>query len=632
MKRKTSSIGFLIAIASIFILVGGFTTQDMIEDVDAEGELAFAIGNNQYCDFKDAINNSNNGDTIVLMHDVVINATQSNDSSDPFSDPYATVSNKTLTLDLNGKTITYYSVEDKPSKYFLSTTGYAHLTVTDGSSSGTGKIYADALYIGLMGALEDSSIVIEKGTFVLDKSCNTVGVGMLTVQGNTVISEGSIEKGLWVKGGNFTLNNVGNYPNGSPWIFNAGGSNDGNQAIITGGKFNADIRNQNNVFEAEVPKEYALVYDDEEKMWKITKAVCFVNTSHKTDKWYSYSYGCESFEVALDKINETDTDKTKHGDTITMLDNCCISDLSITDYMEFTLDSVGKLYILNGQQLPSKISYVQGSEALCTDGQPHMFSHDSSCYPDGICTKCSNELDSTSDHIRPDPTKTCLVQYCKCGTKIDPITSHIPPEVCKDGPCEVCGTQVDTNDAHTLSNQTCVDRTCSVCNTIVPGDDNHIPNDVACKVTECSLCHTQLDKIDHDTPYNCKASNCSICGDTIAPTSDHNLPSTATCINRTCIDCDTVVEAFTPHDYFTTGHRKICDMCGDTINLPIEDDDDDDWWYLQWLAQQQAKAEAERLAKEMAEEEEQKKVAAVALATGVAVLMALLMMSVVKRN
>ena len=192
-----------------------------------------------------------------------------------------------------------------------------------------------------------------------------------------------------------------------------------------------------------------------------------------------------------------------------------------------------------------------------------------------------------------------------------------------------CGHNFDTDS-------TCEVRKCLDCGYQTVPTPHSSDSSHACVAGSCSMCGTPMDAVTtHDVEFACKAGECSICHETIGATKGHRHTSDITCMDRTCGDCGTVVGASTPHDYRTIGYQKVCGMCGDTVDLPVEDDDDDDW-YLQWLAQQQAKAEAERLAKEKAEqeaeEEEQKKVTAVALATGAAVLMALLMMSVVRRS
>lgn len=218
------------------------------------------------------------------------------------------------------------------------------------------------------------------------------------------------------------------------------------------------------------------------------------------------------------------------------------------------------------------------------------------------------------------------------------VHSHFA--ICEDQTCTHCEPNVVIPGlgGHTMSSDaTCTYRYCTRCiDYSLEPSTPHTPNSVyPCLATECTTCQTPLVPEDHsrDNETLCVDTICYTCGIDMPAEMDHDLPSTATCIDRTCEDCGTVVKATESHDYRTIGYQNVCRDCGHTVDLPFQDDDDDDW-YLQWLAQQQAKAEAERLAKERAEQEaeEQKKVAAVALATGVALIMALLLMSTYRRS
>ncbi len=238
------------------------------------------------------------------------------------------------------------------------------------------------------------------------------------------------------------------------------------------------------------------------------------------------------------------------------------------------------------------------------------------------------------------------------------IDVHRHIVACEDTVCTVCVPNVTIPGlgGHVMNTTaTCADRYCINCiDYREAGTGNHTPDSVhACNVTKCTACDEPLTPTDHTPDSNnpCEVTKCTVCltplqagsherenddpcvdtvcmycGDEMPATADHVFGSTATCINRVCSVCDTTTLATTDHDYRISGHQKVCSMCGDAVNLPIQEDDDDDW-YDWWLAQQAAKAEAERLAQEQAEEEEKKKVAAVAVAVGAAVAMVLLLMT-----
>lgn len=230
--------------------------------------------------------------------------------------------------------------------------------------------------------------------------------------------------------------------------------------------------------------------------------------------------------------------------------------------------------------------------------------HRASCGVDRTCEVCQQTIQGGDHEYETDTSILCKVHtciHCSATTTAVPCKYDSSKALCEVSNCEYCGEPRDLED--------------------------HTPNGPACKATACSLCGTSITPVSHDLPYTCKDAECGICHETITHTGSHDLPSNATCIDRTCSDCGTVVRGDGEHDYEISGYQKVCSMCGDTVNLPIEEDDDDDWYWL-WLQKQAAaKAEAERIAQEQAEEEEKKKVAAVAVAVGAAVAMVLLLMT-----
>lgn len=259
--------------------------------------------------------------------------------------------------------------------------------------------------------------------------------------------------------------------------------------------------------------------------------------------------------------------------------------------------------------------------------------HITSCV-DTVCG-CGEPI--TGDGHQYDTSATCIARTCNvCTTHTEPADTVNPVHdwdsqySCCAEECQQCHIAYPTpTDHESDATFPCMDGVCETCGMDMPADSDHTPDSTyPCKVTKCTVCLTSLDadlcSRMNDDP--CVDSECMYCGDEMPATADHMFSSTATCINRVCSVCDTTTLATTDHDYRISGHQKVCSMCGDAVNLPIQEDDDDDW-YDWWLAQQAAKAEAERLAQEQAEEEEKKKVAAVAVAVGAAVAMVLLLMT-----
>ncbi|MBQ2762784.1 MAG: hypothetical protein IJF47_03610, partial [Candidatus Methanomethylophilaceae archaeon] len=245
--------------------------------------------------------------------------------------------------------------------------------------------------------------------------------------------------GLWIKGGTFTLGDIGTDTNGSPWIISASGDS-AYEVKIVGGTFNGNIQNQHYMFESEIPKGYALK-SDSNGTFTVVPAVCFVNVQWKGDKWYTYEYGCESFEEALEKISwyTDDTGKSGgYGNTITMLDDCCINDLEIPKGVEFNLQSEGKLYALpNTDTSGLKVHFIPQDGATCT---LHISSSSYNC-KGGHCINagCGEYLPPVKDHSY-DSSITCIEQECeKCGTKTNVSTDHDYKTIGSQKVCSMCG-------------------------------------------------------------------------------------------------------------------------------------------------------------------------------------------------
>ncbi len=383
------------------------------------------------------------------------------------------VSKKTITIDFNGCSINFTPPDESPC-YVLITDLGAHLTLIDSSESENGGIYATQMNGNLIRNKDECSIVIESGTY----SANAItdeNNGMIDTRCATIIDDnGKISSGVWIKGGKFTLGNVDTMVNGAPWIFNASGQNV-REIIISGGTFNANVQNQYYPFEAEIPKEYALK-DNGNNTYTIVKAVCYVNVNHYSGGWWTYQYGCESFEEALQKVDWNNHKKeekvngvTKYingwGDTITFLDDCCVNDLlPLPEDKNFYLESEEKLYVLDGStNLPAYIHFTSQNFHLHTSSS--LFH----C-KGGYCIDCSQWLDPTVDHTI-DSTKECMDQECEeCGSLVIGSGNHTithPMKKCINQTCTKCQSLVQASVSH---NYEIIDnhKVCSMCGHTVP--------------------------------------------------------------------------------------------------------------------------------------------------------------------
>ncbi len=342
----------------------------------------------------------------------------------------------------------------------LSIDSDATLILRDSSEEKEGSISATKVPGSFI--VNHGTCIFESGKYEVQEIKNVeYGYGMIATSTDADLdANGNLKgKGVLIKGGSFRLGNVGKGSNGSPWLINVGGKNEGN-VIVTGGTFNADIQNQYWIFEVEIPKEYALK-DNGKGTYTIVDAVCYVNVQHKSGNWYTYPYGCETFEEALSKINwyvlkddafaddklgDGETSEgtliSGYGNTITMFDECCIDDLRLdildpNNQKEFNLVSEKGLYTLNGTTLSDKVhcSMLSGGNNIC---DYHVSSSNYSCLP-GNCIKCHELINPAVEHSI-DLNKKCIDQNCKkCGSLVIAEISHNYKIVDNHKVCSMCG-------------------------------------------------------------------------------------------------------------------------------------------------------------------------------------------------
>ncbi len=296
-------------------------------------------------------------------------------------------------------------------------------------------------------------------------------------------------------------------------------------------------------------------------------------------------------------------------------------------WCEVTAGTKGKV-VITIEERSLEPSGITGAEYA------EVHDHRPLCGSDRTCELCSTTIPMSDHEYTTDSSVLCRAHTCiHCGTPTVAVPCKyddtIPP--CKPSTCEYCGGSRELAD-HEPNGFPCTMTGCMKCGDRLEKTPHELATTHTCTDRPCQngCGHVEpADTVDpvhewDDTPA-CDGRECIHCG-TPYPREAHTLGSTATCVDRTCSACGTVVRGDGVHDYETTGYRKVCSMCGDTVDIPVEDDDDD--WYWLWLQRQAAaKAEAERLAQERAEAEERKKVAAVAVAVGAAVAMVLLLMT-----
>jgi len=159
------------------------------------------------------------------------------------------VNGKTVTIDLNGKALTCTANYDRPSEsidlfaYFAAGTD-GHITLKDSSGNNSGKVEVAAngytVYCLLACYPERCSIIVEGGTYSLDKAGNALLYSQVNADSSAVPASG-----MNIADGVFTLGNVGEKGPGdgknySPWIVNIKGNGE-RHAGISGGTFNFNV-------------------------------------------------------------------------------------------------------------------------------------------------------------------------------------------------------------------------------------------------------------------------------------------------------------------------------------------------------------------------------------------------------
>ena len=295
MKLKKLLAGFMTAC----MLITAVPVTAMAEKNAQPVSVAEIVGGGQYKSIQAAIDAADDGDTIKVIADIEdtpdADAWETLDGS---FDTYAKVEGKTVTIDLNGKTITATYNGSRMLVGFFSTDNNGHLTLKDSVGgaildveAGTGTVYAL-----LVNYEPGYSLIVDGGNYILDKAHDSL------IYTGTDASDTPGEEGVFVNGGNFTLKNVGVGENGKPWIFNALDGNERN-VIVNGGIFNADVNHQFWANEVFVPKEKALLKDNEVGTWTVVDAVAFVTETATSTGSSPRGVGYATIDEAIASAN-----------------------------------------------------------------------------------------------------------------------------------------------------------------------------------------------------------------------------------------------------------------------------------------------------------------------------------------
>ena len=191
---------------------------------DSDSDKVAQIGSTKYDTLQAAIDAAQPGATVTLLTDINL-ADCDLQVLDGEHDTYFLVEDKSVTIDLNEKTISGAYTGSRLIGVF-STDKNGHLTLTgNGTVTATGTVYA------LVNCFNTgSTITIKNGTYELDAATNCL-----------IFYGGETDGELTVEGGNFRLGNIDD--ENAPWIFNVVGAGD-HHVLIKGGTFNADINRQ----------------------------------------------------------------------------------------------------------------------------------------------------------------------------------------------------------------------------------------------------------------------------------------------------------------------------------------------------------------------------------------------------
>ncbi len=202
------------------------------------------------------------------------------------------VEGKSVTIDLNGKTITSeVDTDTKQSKTAVfATCNGGRLTLLDsmGGASvsvkkkSTASEYMNSILLNASTGSGGPWLIVKGGSYHIDGVKS--GSGLVNDRTN---------EGVLVEGGSFRLDDFGA---NDRWIFNSAGQYTAH-VVVNGGTFNADVIHQRYWSEVSAPKERALK-DNGDGTWTMVDAVAYVNEQEFTNQWYTNEVGYATLEEA----------------------------------------------------------------------------------------------------------------------------------------------------------------------------------------------------------------------------------------------------------------------------------------------------------------------------------------------
>ncbi len=325
-------------------------------DSSDSSDYVAEVNGTKYETLREAVENAPNDSvvTVIKSHTITCNSA---DDTMTVGNKYNTiicVAGKNITVDLNGMHVTcdlnadlngstgllglfsVESVDDGEGNPIKS-----HLILKDSSEAQTGTLELitekddepgshHKAYTMLLCYDANSKLTVESGNYILDATYS--GRGMVYANTSTEC--------VYIKGGNFTLGNVGSLinENNSPWIFAVSGSNTGH-ILVSGGTFNDDILNQHWIFEVQTDGTVAL-RDNGDGTYTFVPAVAYVNEQHKSGKWYSYLRGYATIEEAIAATNTTPPTESESSSNKKPEEIFVVRDIDITGELTIPEDIV----------------------------------------------------------------------------------------------------------------------------------------------------------------------------------------------------------------------------------------------------------------------------------------------------
>ena len=288
------------------------------------------VNGEQYESIQEAVNAAGDGDTVLVIadHEIACDA-----------DPLVGISGKSITIDLNGKTVTTNAAAaEQTVRIVFNTEADGKLTMID--SVGTGSVTAngeDVLYYMFRNKGE---MTIKSGNYELS-----------AFEGGAMFF--STNSNMLVEGGNFKQTTEG-------WMFNTLGNGVGNVITVTGGTFNryfigGEAFHENEWNEVVIPSIYTLS-DNGDGTWTVKNAVCY-----DTYTGFGYETLAEAIAVtdSITLIADVAEDAALTKSITLELGGCTYSGTVTLTAIDVTLTAAEGLNVITNVD-EHKVVYVDG--------------------------------------------------------------------------------------------------------------------------------------------------------------------------------------------------------------------------------------------------------------------------------